>query len=283
MSNEPTHGLSTMSNEPTHGLLTMSNEPTHGLLTKQQDPTRDFNQYDAAVPNDSIPEIEQKLVICSYDLIAKPFTKSRFSRWDEVERFINELPNSKILDAGCGGGNHMFNRTVRDTHCLSNRSKEFIHRIDKFPVHDWYGCDQSAELVKIGLAAGLKVKHADVCNLYCYQTDEFDAVICIAVLHHLSNELRRLTALKELIRVTKPGGTILISVLRDVFATTIKKPKPLELPGDFEIAFQSQPRYYHLFQDGEFERLLDQIPQIKYKRLDEQTNYYFIINVLNKY
>ena len=36
--------------------------------------------------------------------------------------------------------------------------------------------------------------------------------MCIAVLHHLSTECKRKLAINELIRITKPGGKILILV-----------------------------------------------------------------------
>ncbi|XP_026192279.1 alkylated DNA repair protein alkB homolog 8 [Cyclospora cayetanensis] len=39
-----------------------------------------------------------------------------------------------------------------------------------------------------------------------------DGVLCIAVLHHLTTEARRLHALGELARITRPGGRILIYV-----------------------------------------------------------------------
>ncbi|CDI76296.1 hypothetical protein, conserved [Eimeria acervulina] len=39
-----------------------------------------------------------------------------------------------------------------------------------------------------------------------------DGVICIAVLHHLTTEARRQQALRELARITRPGGRILIYV-----------------------------------------------------------------------
>jgi ubiquinone/menaquinone biosynthesis C-methylase UbiE len=39
-----------------------------------------------------------------------------------------------------------------------------------------------------------------------------DVVLCVAVLHHISTEERRLAAARELIRVTKPGGEIFVQV-----------------------------------------------------------------------
>ena len=44
------------------------------------------------------------------------------------------------------------------------------------------------------------------------KSESFDAAISIAVIHHFSNELLRIKALKEIIRVIKKGGTILIYV-----------------------------------------------------------------------
>lgn len=41
---------------------------------------------------------------------------------------------------------------------------------------------------------------------------EKDYVISVAVIHHFSTEERRLEAINELVRITKPGGTILIYV-----------------------------------------------------------------------
>mmetsp|Transcript_9814 Transcript_9814/g.36967 ORF Transcript_9814/g.36967 Transcript_9814/m.36967 type:complete len:224 (-) Transcript_9814:2315-2986(-) len=45
-----------------------------------------------------------------------------------------------------------------------------------------------------------------------FRNDAFDAIICVAVLHHLSTEARRLQALREMYRVVKGGGAILITV-----------------------------------------------------------------------
>ena len=45
-----------------------------------------------------------------------------------------------------------------------------------------------------------------------YRADLFDAVICIAVIHHLSTEERRIAALRELTRILRPGGRLLVYV-----------------------------------------------------------------------
>lgn len=43
-------------------------------------------------------------------------------------------------------------------------------------------------------------------------SNQVDACICIAVIHHYSTIERRSKAIAELLRVTKPGGKVLISV-----------------------------------------------------------------------
>lgn len=45
-----------------------------------------------------------------------------------------------------------------------------------------------------------------------FRSNSFDVCICIAVIHHLSTATRRLAAIKELARIIRPGGRILISV-----------------------------------------------------------------------
>ena len=46
----------------------------------------------------------------------------------------------------------------------------------------------------------------------CFRSDAFDVCLCIAVLHHLSTAERRLAGLRELVRVTRPGGLVLVYV-----------------------------------------------------------------------
>ena len=50
-------------------------------------------------------------------------------------------------------------------------------------------------------------------SLFCiFRSNAFDVTICIAVIHHLSTDERRLHALKELVRITKISGLILTYV-----------------------------------------------------------------------
>ena len=73
------------------------------------------------------------------------------------------------------------------------------------------GSDICPELVAIAGRRGHEVAVCDCLHLP-YRSNLFDGVICIAMVHHLSTEERRLAALKELTRVVKPGGRILVYV-----------------------------------------------------------------------
>ena len=67
------------------------------------------------------------------------------------------------------------------------------------------------ELVSIASSRGHEVAVADTLNLP-FRTNSFDAVISIAVVHHLSSHTRRQRALRELVRVTREGGVVLVYV-----------------------------------------------------------------------
>ncbi|KAL0323188.1 UNVERIFIED_CONTAM: tRNA (carboxymethyluridine(34)-5-O)-methyltransferase [Sesamum angustifolium] len=136
------------------------------------------------------PEIEKKYVHRVYDAIAPHFSSTRFAKWPKVQTFLNSLPSgSLVLDAGCGNGKYLG----------LNPNCYFI------------GCDISAPLINICADKGHEVLVADAVNLP-YRSGYGDAAISIAVLHHLSTEIRRKKAVEELIRVVKPGGLVLITV-----------------------------------------------------------------------
>lgn len=138
----------------------------------------------------STPEIEKNFVHRVYDAIAPHFSSTRFAKWPKVAAFLDSLrPGSVVLDAGCGNGKYLgFN-----------------------PDCFFIGCDISPSLIEICEKRGHEVLVADAVNLP-YRDNFGDAAISIAVLHHLSTEMRRRKAIEELVRVVKKGGLVLITV-----------------------------------------------------------------------
>jgi SAM-dependent methyltransferase len=172
-----------------------------------------------------------------YDKIAKEFDNTRYSVWNCVKSFLDDIPKHSVIgDIGCGNGKNMMYR------------KDCIN----------IGCDFSVEFVKICNNKNLNVVYGDILELP-FENDMFDYTICIAVIHHLSTLESRKKAISELKRVTKSGGKILILVWA------------LEQPDDSKRKFTEQEnlvqwigpkgnveeRYYYVFRQGELEELVD--------------------------
>ena len=100
---------------------------------------------------------------------------------------------------------------------------------------------------------------------------QFDSIISIAVIHHLSTESRRIQMIKNIYNLLKPGGTCLISTWATTFASKSKNNKKLKRIGletmgtmetneyshDYLIMWNNQfERYYHLFEPDELELLI---------------------------
>ena len=126
-----------------------------------------------------------------YDHFAKDFSKTRYSIWNGVRRFMDGLTKySFVADVGCGNGKNMLYR--RDIVIIGNDlSNELTHI-----ASDKTGCD---------------VCHANGLHLP-YKSCSMDAVLNVAVLHHLSKYSERKTFVNELIRIARPGGKIFITV-----------------------------------------------------------------------
>lgn len=162
-------------------------KPTH---QQQEEEDEEENLSSSSLSVKSTPEIEKKYVHRVYDAIAPHFSSTRYAKWPRVAAFLESLPpGSVILDAGCGNGKYL----GLNPNCF------FI------------GCDISDPLIRICSEKGQEVLVADAVNLP-YRDGFGDAAISIAVLHHLSTEERRKSAVEELVRVVKPGGFVLITV-----------------------------------------------------------------------
>lgn len=87
-----------------------------------------------------------------------------------------------------------------------------------------------------------------------FQKDAFDWAVSVAVYHHLRGAEDRKQALRELLRVLKPGGEAFLTVWNRWQPRFWFKPKELLVPWRADgSTFQ---RYYYLFSAGEFRRFL---------------------------
>ena len=205
-------------------------------------------------------EIEKKHVYEVYDKISAHFSHTRYKPWPQVAEFLNSLEkDSYVLDIGCGNGKYL---------SVNENLKMF-------------GTDRSGNLLSIAKEKNINSQFfvADSLKLPI-KTESFDAAISIAVIHHFSNELLRIQALKEMFRIVKKGGKILVYV----WAMEQKEKKfteqdnfvPWHLQNKYENetkveTLQNGPnimedkkidctvyqRYYHVFYKGELEDLIN--------------------------
>ncbi|KAJ8036396.1 Alkylated DNA repair protein alkB-like 8 [Holothuria leucospilota] len=135
-------------------------------------------------------QLEQSQVHNVYNEIAPHFSYTRYKPWPFVSSFLNDLQKgSLVLDVGCGNGKY----------------------IGVNPDILMIGCDRSQELISICADRGHEALVCDGLSVPM-KTNTFDACISIAVIHHFSTEERRLEAIKELVRILRPGGLALVYV-----------------------------------------------------------------------
>uniref|UniRef100_A0A8C3JEA5 Methyltransferase type 11 domain-containing protein n=1 Tax=Calidris pygmaea TaxID=425635 RepID=A0A8C3JEA5_9CHAR len=135
-------------------------------------------------------QLERDHVHSVYEKIAPCFNDTRYKAWPKVQQFISEQePGSLIADIGCGNGKYL--------HINSQ-----VYKL---------GCDYCFPLVESARNEGHEVM---VCHSLClpYRSECFDAVLSIAVIHHFSTEERRMRAIKEMARILRVGGQIMIYV-----------------------------------------------------------------------
>ncbi|KAM8902485.1 putative tRNA methyltransferase 9B isoform 1-T5 [Spinachia spinachia] len=125
-----------------------------------------------------------------YDKIAPYFNDSRYKAWPKVRQFLLDLqPGSIVADIGCGNGKYL------------HINKEVFK----------LGCDVCHPLLDFAWRQGHEVQMCDGLHLP-YRDGCFDAVLSIAVIHHLSTKERRIRAIKEMARTLHVGGRIMIYV-----------------------------------------------------------------------
>ncbi len=128
-----------------------------------------------------------------YNAIAESFSRTRATLWPALYLFKDYIKEAnKVLDIGCGNGRliNLFN------------DKEI----------DYLGIDYSEPLVEIAKEnfPDRRFEVGDLLNLK-QSSDEFDVVLLIAVLHHIPSDKLRRKALKQIYRVLRPGGYLLMT------------------------------------------------------------------------
>jgi ubiquinone/menaquinone biosynthesis C-methylase UbiE len=171
-----------------------------------------------------------------YEQNSKKFSDTRFCLWDVVRDFsVNFKKQSFVLDAGCGNGKNI--RYFKD-------------------ICNIIGIDKCSNLVSICKNKGYDVIEGEITCLP-YNINTFDYIICIAVIHHLETEQKRIESIKEMIRVLKPGGKLLITCWALESDEYSKKKKFTK--GDNFVKFNKEEilRYYYIYDKESFKQLCE--------------------------
>lgn len=204
-----------------------------------------------------------------YNIAANDFSRTRYKIWNGVKCFLNSIPSqSLILDAGCGNGKNMLETS-----------------------HNFIGIDTCNELLDI--VRNRSINKTNILNLINasitsvpFKEENFDAVISIAVIHHLESDLDRLKAFEELIRVCKIGGKILITLWKLENNKFFINSKAIEghCNGDRLVPWKLDgtilDRFYHFYTIQEVHEVADYLIKkhnIKVDINEENYNYYIII------
>lgn len=133
--------------------------------------------------------LEQAYVHEVYEQCAeKSATHNR--HWPRIYQFLQELePGALVCDIGCGNGKYL-------------RVNKNIFKV---------GIDRCKRFTHIAREKDNQVLICDNLSLP-FRDESFDAVLSIAVIHHFATTERRVHALKELSRVLRIGGKLVISV-----------------------------------------------------------------------
>jgi len=286
---------------PRRSLLVMSKESrydfTHAIINRKSDYINGQqvlrSQSSSSQPRISITYRKVKYLIPKlklhknledshvknvYDQIAEDFSRTRWNMWPKVEQFIKNLKNETfVADIGCGNG-------------------KYIDLLNNDNNREVFASDFSKNLIKVCKERNRKANSFIVsdCMNCPIRDNSFDAVISIAVIHHLTDFERRKGAISEIIRILRPGGLGLITVwARDqseaVYADheeDQKDQKDQKAHDNFEnkecgqtldihksrTAFKASDvlvpwkledktyhRYYHIFKDMELESICGEI------------------------
>lgn len=110
-------------------------------------------------------------------------------------------PGSSVLDAGCGSGRHL--------RALARLPGLKLVGIDRNPA-DVEEAQKNLKNMTDAVSTGFHVACGDITALP-FESESFDCVICSEVLEHIPEHEE---ALKELVRVLKPQGSLVVSVPR---------------------------------------------------------------------
>ncbi|KAL1434749.1 hypothetical protein MTO96_001647 [Rhipicephalus appendiculatus] len=160
--------------------------------------------------------LEKAYVHDVYEQLAPRLARPRL--WPRVHQFLRELElGSLVADVGCGSGQYLESAGLGAL-----------------------GCERSQALARAAASCGgHQVVLGDALALP-FRDEALDAALSVAVLHHLASTERRVQALRELARVLRVGGRVLITVWAMEQTQRKASISDISREGDRTLKFESQ-------------------------------------------
>lgn len=250
-----------------HGIGMRKCDKVNGLLIpRQRRVSFTFRQVlkPGNVPSSRLQSshVEVDHVFKVYDNIALHWNHTRGKRkvyWHRVKDFIDNLPcGSLIADIGSGDG-------------------KYFGVNPKITV---IGCDRSLKLLEVSHQPTFETFCCDAVSLP-FKSNSFDGALCIAVLHHLGSVDRRIAVIRELLRICRPGGEIMIQ------AWALEQDEQSRHNFQQQDVFVPWKLQQRFFMEGQAERSKDVVSSIQAMKLensvesssnDSSSNFEKIIN-----
>lgn len=216
----------------------------------------------------SATAVERNHVFHVYDSIAVHWHHTRGKRkvfWAVVKDFLDALaPGSLVADVGCGDGKYFgvtnannvvmigCDRSIGLLKALKDSEQAANRRLAMANSSSSSATTTAASVAEVAAEdyVTAKKKNAEeeeeeegegkptYNQTFCcdavqvpMRSDAFDATLCIAVLHHLGSVDRRIAVIRDLVRITRPGGYVLIQAWAfEQEATSRHQFKPREEP-----------------------------------------------------
>jgi len=113
-----------------------------------------------------------------------------------IEKYLQQEPNAYVLEVGAGTGR--YSRAIADMGYKVESVELVPHNIEIFTK-------------QITPAQNINVTQGNALDLYMFANNTFDITLVLGPMYHLYTEADRQQAIREALRVTKPGGIIFVA------------------------------------------------------------------------